>query len=180
MHCARSNRLQCGAQAHVQACPEAGRVKWPLGLSVPRGAMRASQQGWRMCIGVARMWRAASLYLAIPMLPLCDGADDQLLKDSEIDVAEYANIETCLAHLVLPELCKQLVVSRETRHKVDTNVALSRREARQAGVAFATARILVVIAAEADDACPPHHRLLARRLGHQLGQSFTVFAPGLG
>src|SRR5262249_29504547 len=36
-----------------------------------------------------------------------------------------------------------------------------------------------MIAAETDDACSPHLRLLFRRPGHQLSQRFTVFASGL-
>jgi hypothetical protein len=45
----------------------------------------------------------AALASGIMTLPLCDGADDKLLKDFEVNIAELANVETSLAHLVLPE-----------------------------------------------------------------------------
>jgi hypothetical protein len=46
-------------------------------------------------------------------LPLCNGADDESLKDLEINVVEFAKTEASPAHLVLPELRQKLLLPRE-------------------------------------------------------------------
>ena len=48
-------------------------------------------------------WLGAALALAITTLPLCDGADDKLLKGFGVDIAELANVQAPRPGLVLPE-----------------------------------------------------------------------------
>jgi hypothetical protein len=130
--------------------------------------------GWLVVLELA-----AALALAVTTLLLCDGAHDQLCKDFEINIAELPNVQASLAHLVLTESRNQLLLPEDVGREVDGDVVLSRGETRQARVAFATAVIPIVIAAEPDDARPPHLRLLFRRLRHQLRQRFTVLAAVL-
>ena len=65
-------------------------------------------------------------------LPFCDRADNKLLKNVEVNLAELANVEASLTHLVLPELCEQFLPLWKARHQVDTNVALARGETSEA------------------------------------------------
>ena len=61
----------------------------------------------------------------------------------------------------------QVAEPRHPAHHVDRQGAAARREPGHRDVAFAAGGVLVVVAAEADDARPPHPRLEFRDLLHE-------------
>src|SRR6185295_15481854 len=93
-----------------------------------------------------------------------DGAGHQLLEHRRFHIRHRADVETPLAYLVSAELLEQAVLVGKVTRQVHGDVALSRGESDDTRVPLAAALVLVVIAAEADDAGPPHLWLLLRHL----------------
>ena len=83
---------------------------------------------------------------------LGNGTRNEPLENPRVHVGKLVNVQTGFAHLVPSQFCKEFVLSFNACHHVDADVALPGCEPRQAGVAFSSAFVPVVVAPEADNA----------------------------
>ncbi len=80
--------------------------------------------------------------------------------------------------LCFPSFESKLLLPQDACRQVDTDVALSRRETGQARSRLRDHSRTCSDSCRTRRCLSPTSSGLFRRLGHQLGQSFTVFAPG--
>lgn len=104
------------------------------------------------------------------------GLRHQCFEDIEVDVGQALDVQTGLGGLVLAELGKQGFLPVEAGDDVDGELGLPDCEAAKRCVAFVAGRLFVVVAAEPDDAGPPHRGFFIGDSPHQGDQAMCVCA----
>lgn len=104
------------------------------------------------------------------------GLLDHLLEGRHIDIGELLDVQAAFAKRVLAELRAEFGVRLDDIHVVKSQGLAARRKPDDHVIAFASAGVLIVIAAEADNAAAPHLRLHAGGFFHEVNHGDALRA----
>ena len=104
-------------------------------------------------------------------------AGDKLQKHFQVHVGKRFEVDTTLPGFVRAKPREKPVRVGRRVQAINTDLAFPGRESYKAGVSFSTAFVFVVVAAESDNARPPHFRRVTGRLCHELCERLAVLSP---